>query len=65
MARDYFPAESESMVLVRACWCNGRRTAWMVREVIEGQDVIFYDEMRTPWENWHACASPKVAPPSL
>jgi hypothetical protein len=26
----------------------------MVREVIEGQDVIFYDEMRTPRENWHS-----------
>ena len=34
------------MTLDRVCLSNGRRSAWTVREVREGQGVIFYDATR-------------------
>ena len=49
------------MTLERVCWRNSRRTAWTVREVRGGQDVIFYDAMGKARENWHSCASARGA----
>ena len=49
----------------KVCWCNGRRMAWTVREVREGQGEIFYDATMTAQENWHSRASAREALASL